>query len=327
MTTSDISQHEPHEAHARVRELDARVAGGLLGLAAGDALGATLEFLPAAEVRRRHGTHRDIVGGGMFGWRPGQGTDDTDLAYAVAAAYVEGYSLHGVAAKFLAWMRGGPRDAGNTTSAALRVLARSADPRSSGQAVWHDGAAGNGALMRALATGLARPDADRRRREAAEIAAVTHADDRCLSASVAYCDLVAALLAGLTPEQAVRQVATASPLVAVVRETITTMAAHAAALPATQLAPTGYVLDTLAVAVWALLQPRSLEELLIEIVNLGDDADTTGAVAGGLLGVRDGVAAIPPRWLERLEYRAALEALVPRLTALHLEGQEAFGGR
>ena len=73
-----------------------RIAGALLGLAAGDALGATVEFLSPADIRRR-GRHSEICGGGVFGWRVGQGTDDTDLAYAVARTYVEGYSLAGVA--------------------------------------------------------------------------------------------------------------------------------------------------------------------------------------------------------------------------------------
>ncbi len=66
---------------------------------------------------------------------------------------------------------------------------------------------------------------------------------------------------------------------------------------------------------WALLQRRSLEEVLIEVANLGGDADTTAAVAGGLLGARDGLGAVPGRWVERLEYRQRLAALVPGLLA------------
>jgi ADP-ribosylglycohydrolase len=76
------------------------------------------------------------------------------------------------------------------------------------------------------------------------------------------------------------------------------------------------VLATLQVGVWALQQLRPLEDVLVDVVNLGGDADTTGAVAGGLLGVRDGAGAIPERWLDALEYREALQSLVPRLVAL-----------
>ena len=76
------------------------------------------------------------------------------------------------------------------------------------------------------------------------------------------------------------------------------------------------MVSTLQVGVWALLQRRPLEDVLVEVVNLGGDADTTGAVAGGLLGVRDGVAAIPRRWADALEYRDALLSLVPQLLAV-----------
>ena len=63
-----------------------RIGGGLLGVAAGDAL----EFMSPAQIQRRHGVHREITGGGPFRWRPGQGTDDTDLTWAVLAAYLDG---------------------------------------------------------------------------------------------------------------------------------------------------------------------------------------------------------------------------------------------
>ena len=89
-------------AIANVSTVRERVAGGLLGVAVGDALGATVEFLPAHEVARLHGTHREISGGGALGWRAGQGTDDTDLTFAVASAYAEGYSLERVGRHFLA---------------------------------------------------------------------------------------------------------------------------------------------------------------------------------------------------------------------------------
>lgn len=306
-------------------DLADRIAGGLLGLAAGDALGATLEFATPAAIRRRGRVHDEITGGGPFGWRPGQGTDDTDLAYAVARTYADGYSLDRVAAAFLAWYRTRPRDVGATTRAALAELERSGDPRSCGQAVLHPYAAGNGALMRALATGLARPDPTRRRKEAAEIAAVTHADPRCVAASVAYCDLAAALLDGADPRAAVTHVLATSPITGPVHETIAAVAGTP--IGSERLRPTGFVLDTLQVAVWALLQPRPLEALVVEIVNLGGDADTTGAVAGGLLGVRDGTQAVPLRWRARLEYREALEALVPHLVAVHHQGRRAAPAR
>lgn len=295
-----------------------RIEGGLLGVAAGDALGATCEFASADELSRR-GRHTEITGGGVFGWRPGQGTDDTDMTYAVARAYTDGFTLERVAGNFLAWFDKGPRDVGGVTAAALGWLRQHQDPRASGRALlprFGDRAAGNGGLMRALPTALARRDPAARRAEAAAVSAVTHADPRCVDAAVLYCDLAALLLEGRAPAAAVEQVLTGTPAGEEARDRL----AGAPGKTLSQLRPTGYVLDTLEVAVWAVSQPASLEECLIEIVNLGDDADTTGAVAGGLLGVRDGSGAIPPRWLARLEYRERLAACVDPLAALWREG-------
>ena len=288
-----------------------RIAGGLLGLAAGDALGATVEFCSPATIRGRHGVHREITGGGAFGWRPGQGTDDTDLAYALAVSYAEGYSLGRVGAAFSAWYAGGPRDVGGTTGAALRRLRATGRPELSGHAVLGPNSAGNGSLMRCLATGLVRRDPRQRRLEAVEVSAVTHADRRCTQACAAYCDLVAYLVEGATPDHAVEEVLRSSPMGADVRLAI----AGAGELVVDELDTSGYVLATLQVGVWALLQRRGLEDVLVDVVNQGGDADTTAAVAGGLLGVRDGAGAIPARWSDRLEYRSRLLDLVPTLVA------------
>jgi len=165
-----------------------RVAGGLWGLCVGDALGATCEFMRPAEIVARLGRHTEIVGGGVFGWAAGQGTDDSDLAVALARAYAQDYSLERVATGFLGWYRSRPRDIGGTTAAALRSLDGGADPHRSGRS--DERSAANGGLMRAVATGLARPGAEERRTEAAEVSAITHAERRCIQAAIAYCDLV-----------------------------------------------------------------------------------------------------------------------------------------
>ena len=86
-----------------------RLQGGLLGVAVGDALGATLEFAPPQPA---DALHTEISGGGVFGWIPGAPTDDTDLTMAVAEAYAAGFSLEGVADRFLAWYQAGPKDVG-----------------------------------------------------------------------------------------------------------------------------------------------------------------------------------------------------------------------
>lgn len=290
--------------------LEGAVAGGLLGLAAGDALGSTVEFMGPQEIELQYGTHREMIGGGAFRWEPGQGTDDTALAKAVAAAYLDGeYSLGKVADEFLDWFYSDPPDIGNATRRALGRLAEDGDPTISGLA--SENSCGNGSLMRALPTALARPDPERRRRETAEISAVTHAHPKCVDSCIAYNEMAAALLDGADPGQAAAA-ARALDLHPTVRETLDLPAD----LPVDRLRTSGYVIHSLGCAVWAIQQPMDFEETLVKLVNRGNDADTTGAIAGGLLGIIVGVDGIPGRWLSPLEYREYFTQAARRLVQI-----------
>ena len=81
------------------------------------------------------------------------------------------------------------------------------------------------------------------------------------------------------------------------------------ALPADQIRSSGYVVDTLEAAIWALLNTDSFENALLKAVNLGEDTDTVGAVTGGLAGLYYGAEAIPSEWLEQIQRRAWIEQL------------------
>lgn len=294
--------------------LEDRITGALLGVAAGDALGASLEFMSPAEIQRKHGVHREITGGGPFGWRPGQGTDDTDLTWAVLAGYLNRpYTLEKVADNMLEWFRSRPPDIGGATSRALGRLARSGDPRNSGNT--GERSCGNGSLMRCIPTPLARPDAAVRRREMAEISAVTHAHVQCIDSCVAYGEIVHALLEGAGADDALAA-ARSLDLHPQVRWALDADPR----LPVERLHTSGYVIHSLGCAVWAIQQDHTLEEVLVALVNRGDDSDTTGAIAGGLLGALQGVEAIPRRWRHRLEYHDRLTAAVPPLLALRRTG-------
>ena len=287
-----------------------RIGGGLLGVAAGDALGATLEFMTAAAIRRKFGVHREIIGGGPFGWQPGQGTDDTDLTWAVLAAYLDGhYTLERVADNMLDWFHKGPRDIGGATAQALGRLDRTGDPRTSGNT--GERSCGNGSLMRCIPTALVRPDADCRRRELIEISAITHAHIQCTDSCVAYGEIVNALLEGAEVPDALAA-ARASDLHPKVRKVLDVDPR----LPVDRLRTSGYVIDSLGCAVWAMQQDTTFEEVIVALVNRGRDTDTTGAIAGGLMGVLVGAEAIPARWRKQLEYHDSLVAAVPELVAL-----------
>jgi ADP-ribosylglycohydrolase len=304
-----------------------RVAGGLLGVHAGDALGATVEFTSWAGVRDRypHGV-TEIVGGGPFGWPPGHATDDTDLTRAVLLAYLEPGAdvVRAAADHMLAWLDGDwpdrtpgvpPRDVGGATRDGLERYRRTRDPRAAGAGA---GRAGNGSLMRCLPTALAVTDRDRRLRESVEISAITHDDPRCTSACAAYNEVAAALLAGAEPTDSVAEGAAAAT-----HPDVTAAIAYGRRLRPAMIAITGetfftddaagFVLDSLSLAVAAVLDPRPLDEVLVDIVRVGNDTDTNAAIAGGLLGVRDGAGAIPARWVARLQFAGEFRDAAERL--------------
>jgi ADP-ribosylglycohydrolase len=308
-----------------------RIAGGLLGVHAGDSLGATVEFESWASIRDRYPDGvRDIVGGGPFDWPAGHATDDTDLTRAVLLAYLApGVDVVRTAADHMvAWLRGDwpdrepgvpPRDIGAATAAGLHRYLQSGDPDAAGAG---PGRAGNGSLMRCLPTALAVNDRQRRIQESKRISAVTHDDQRCTVACAAYNEIAAALLAGVGVDESV---AIGQTTAADLGE-----AAVAAAIEyGRQLEPAtmartgetflpddagGFVLDSLSLAIAAVLDPRPLPEVLIDIVRVGNDTDTNAAIAGGLLGVRDGVGAIPDRWLDTLQYAEEFRAAARELS-------------
>jgi ADP-ribosylglycohydrolase len=282
-----------------------KVAGALLGVHVGDCLGATREFGAPDPTR----FHRHITGGGPFGWEPGEPTDDTSLTAVVLRAYESGFTLEAVADGMLAWYRSDPKDVGGATAAALARYGITGDPRSSGAG---SGQRGNGSLMRCIPTALARLDDARRTNESRLISAITHDDVVCVEACVTYNEIVAGLLTGADPGSALRCALThcQNAEVAAALELGRTLTLAPLADLGESGVPHGnggYVLDSLSLAVAGLVDERSFEEILIDVVSLGGDADTTGAVTGGLVGARDGLASIPSRWLEPLWLREEFE--------------------
>lgn len=302
-------------AKTPITGLTDRIAGALLGVACGDALGATREFAGP----NSGAPHRDIVGGGPFGWRPGQPTDDTDQTWIVVRAYLaldpSVPVAERVARELIEWFHGGPQDIGTTTRRALARLAQGVPWQEAGP---RDAlSAGNGSLMRCIPTGLVRARLGDRHRESREISSITHAEPRAIDACVAYNDIVNALIEGVTPEAAVAE-ALEPELHREVRRALQDAAAAAEMGAPLPFDPGGFVLTSLQIAAWALLTPRPAEELLIAIADAGGDADTNCAIAGGLLGARDGLSAWPQRWVDQLESGPQFLVASPRLAAIRL---------
>lgn len=130
----------------------------LTGLAAGDSLGSTSEFRRREEVPRLYQKEKAKgwpfaqVGGGAFGWKRGDPTDDTDMAMCLVESFLELKRFDGadIAKRFVKWMKSGPPDIGGTTRATLAAVARGTPWQRGGLTLFegNPGGAANGSLMR-----------------------------------------------------------------------------------------------------------------------------------------------------------------------------------
>jgi len=286
-------------AHDRLCDVRDRARAAFLGLAVGDALGATVEFMLPSEIRAQHGIHREITGGGWLRLAPGHVTDDTEMSLCIARAIAAegGWSLPAIADRFAGWLRSGPTDVGNTCR---RGIQRYLHDRSL-EAPPNEGDAGNGAAMRMAPVAIATlADDALLERRAVEQAHLTHNHPL----SDAACVLVGRMLhLGCLGRGRVSMLRAAEA--AGERDPALRFA------PRRDLAPTAYVADTMRAVLHAFFQASTFEECLVATVNQGGDADTTGAIAGAIAGACFGPDAIPRRWVKRLD-----RALVRELAAL-----------
>jgi ADP-ribosyl-[dinitrogen reductase] hydrolase len=284
--------------------------GAYLGLAVGDALGATVEFMTPNEIRARYGTHDRIRGGGWLGLRPGQVTDDTTMALALGESILAAGGVDAAAAAqaFSDWMAAKPVDIGNTVRRGIVHYRYSGEPEA--PANEHD--AGNGACMRLLPAALAtfgRP-AEVVRAAVRAQSHVTHNNPQSDAACEAVTAMVHGALAGRDKAWLLR-----GP-VAELLQAHPTFAFRGRRRDD----PTGYVVETLQAVLQALFDTDDFRGCLIDVVNRGGDADTTGAIAGMIAGALYGPDAIPADWLAALapEVEAACRTQASALMALAL---------
>lgn len=286
--------HDPMMAEPK--SLLDRALGAYLGLAIGDALGATVEFMTPREIAyqfaRDGGQHRHIIGGGWLKLAPGQVTDDTTMSLALGDALLEGwrtgrgYDAALIADEFVAWWRGKPVDCGDTCRRGIRRYLN--DGSLSG--VQNEGDGGNGALMRNLPVVIATlGDDDAFERVSLAQARITHHHPLSDAAVLGMGRLTRIMLAGGDNRLIYGYLADW------VRDN-----------PKFAFRPypgraSGYVVDTVQTVLHAFAGSDDFEESMLIAVNRGGDADTTGALVGMLAGARCGAAALPARWLHRLD--------------------------
>lgn len=282
-----------------------RARAAFVGLALGDALGATVEFLTPPEIRAQHGVHRQIVGGGWLHLRPGQVTDDTEMSLCVARAIdaAGGWDLRGVAERFVSWLRAGPTDVGSTVRKGIRRYMLDG----SLEGPPNEGDGGNGAAMRMVPVALATL-ADRALLERLAVAQgrITHHHPYSDAACVHLGELLHLACLGGSKERLRRA-----------SDGLVERHASFRFEPYRGLA-TGYVVDTLQTVLHFFHATGGFEECVVAVVNQGGDADTTGAIAGAIAGAFYGPGELPRRWLRRLDpsVRQEIERLAERLLEL-----------
>lgn len=293
-----------------------RARGALLGLVVGNQLGVPTEGLGTAKAIREAFPQgvRDLA-------PPPKGSpfdDDAAMTLLLAESLVErgDFDAGDVAQRWVRWMKMDGRGIGLTTQRALRLIERGTEPFEAGRLGRDAGmAAGNGAVMRCIPVALRYHDnVDKLVRVSAQQAAITHADERCTWGAAAV-NLAARELLHGNPyfvEEVLHRLQGAAPraLVEAIRRVPWESESD---LPIAPPREVGYVVHCVEIAFWCAVHRPSLEEALIFLAEAGGDTDTNAAVAGALLGARDGEIGIPPRWLDQLGAARGVAGLAERL--------------
>jgi len=273
-------------------DIEQRATAAYLGLALGDALGATVEFMTPREIECQHGTHKSITGGGWLRLKPGMVTDDTTMSLALGDALLEanGIECNIIAKHFDNWMRGKPVDIGNTVRRGILHYRKSGETA----VPLNEQDAGNGACMRTLPIALATLGLeDKAVLDAVRAQAhVTH--NNPLSDAGTYCvvRMVQMALKGANLAQ-LRH----GPVHALLEQYPDFVFRHRRR----EENPSGYIVHTLRAVFSGFFDTDSFDACLIDVVNRGGDADTTGAIAGMIAGAYYGMDGLPKAWLKALD--------------------------
>lgn len=281
----------------------------LFSLTAADALGAATEFKTLQTIRAHFGPRiTEYQPGSVFGFAPGEATDDSQMTVATLLGYAAGSGTPGVLTALQDWLNAGPPDVGGLTGSALHR-----NTLDGGVQAWERSgfnSAGNGGLMRVAAVWIAGFRGEALAYQSAVITALTHADPRCVQTSVFFTAFMQGLSEGqpydIAAETALKVMDGYDARMALQDATllgIDTLNANRifrerdrearaqvrsrvrAGLKGHLTSQSGFVLDTLEAAVKH-AQADSWQEAIEPAVMLGDDSDTVACVVGALVGAR-----------------------------------------
>ena len=313
---------------------------GIMGVVTGDALGCPVQFLSRSRIAQRpQGPVTGMEEYGTYNMPVGTWTDDGSMTLATLSSLIEkgGVDPEDIMTQFVRWEFEGEYtpfgeafDEGNTCSSAIFSFKRNGDISTCG--CRSESSNGNGSLMRILpaclyycykqkGSGITDEEAIERIHT---ISSLTHGHLRSLIACGMYYFMVKNIVEGIGADG--RHQLTALLQAGIdegmkfygkdpdSREELAYFErlsdlSEFGNTPAEGIRSSGYVIDTLEAAVWCLITTDSFEECLLKAVNLGDDTDTVGAIAGGLAGLYYGYESIPAEWLSVIRSREWIEEL------------------
>ncbi|OAS20730.1 ADP-ribosyl-[dinitrogen reductase] hydrolase [Paenibacillus oryzisoli] len=293
--------------------LEDKIKGGIYGVAIGDALGGTTEFMSVREIKARYGYLTEIIGGGAWRLEPGEVTDDTMMTLCVAEGILAKPDdpLNAIGEQFMNWYQTRPKDIGNIIRHTFENVEDSWFEAAYVTHIEMGQSAGNGSLMRCLPVALAYKEWKDIERVSHMQSKMTHYDDRCNEACILYNRIAFRLFQGEELKEVIQQ-----ELIGTEYENMLTSEPNCEA--------SGFVVYTLRWVLHILLQASNFSEVVQRAANLGDDSDTIGAIAGGLAGIYYGYEEIPAKYAEAILIRERLDEIAVRLLGVRDGGHKCI---
>jgi len=297
------------------KEIQNRYLGCLVGLAVGDAIGTTVEF---AE-RGSFDTLTDMVGGGPFNLKTGQWTDDTSMALCLAHSLIhnKGFDATDQMNRYCNWYNYGYMsstgecfDIGHTTLTALRKFLMTKDPMAGST---HPRSAGNGGIMRLAPIPMFYANhINDLIFYAGESSKTTHAASEAVECAQLFACQIQSALCGHSKHEILSD----NRFNPIETKVIDIQNQSYINKSRAEIQGTGYVIDSLEAALWCFYKSSTIAETVLMAANLGDDADTTAAVAGQIAGAYYGYDSIPGEWLNKLAMKEEMAELANKLFKL-----------
>lgn len=297
-------------------DLKEKFIGTILGVAIGDALGAPVEGLAREEIRKKYGQITSYIEDESKSLKKGEWTDDTAMTLCILEALVENraFDIHSIVTKFLNWFNGNPKGIGNTTFNSLYLIDKGYSYDEASKLTQTTLSAGNGAAMRIAPIPLFdyKKGIETVVQDTIDTSIITHSHPEAISGAIAT-SLVIYHNIHKSDKNSLVPFLSNEAKEFIMSDSILNIIANIHNVNKQELQNEGYIVKTVQSSLWIFLNTDNFEDAIIEAVNLGDDADTVGAIAGAFAGSYYGVKDIPEKFIKGLQDAEHLISLAEKL--------------